>query len=186
MNCNIFFTSDTHFHHTNVIKYCTRPFTTRKGDEIIPDVNWMNREMTRRWNEAVSPLDTVYHLGDFAMGSSSLLAPTRRKLNGKIILIKGNHDRSVQALLNAGFDQVYNQLNMELDGVKLYLHHQPEVKERWNQATIHLCGHVHEKWRRKGNMINVGVDQWDFTPRTLKEILAAEKQGVWPTPEEME
>jgi calcineurin-like phosphoesterase family protein len=55
----VFFTSDTHFNHANIISYCSRPFSS--ADE-------MNREIIARWNAVVGPEDTVYHLGDFAMG----------------------------------------------------------------------------------------------------------------------
>lgn len=186
-------TSDTHFYHANVITYCDRPFKdplryapNRDGVMVPkPDVEMMNRVMIERWNSVVGPRDHVYHLGDFAMGPRNLLAPTLKKLNGYKFLVRGNHDRSASAMHEAGFDEVYESIRTEIGGVDLYMHHQPEVKARWQGAEIMLCGHVHEKWRRKGNMINVGVDQWDFTPRTLQELLAAEEQGDWPTPEEM-
>lgn len=211
MEQRIFFTSDTHFHHGNVIRYCDRPWAVRwRGDrnfvkpseilgksvrevtydrlksDVLVDVNEMNREMVKRWNSVVGPLDTVYHLGDFAMGPSSELGPAVKRLNGKKVLIIGNHDRSPGRMKEAGFDEVYESLRVRIDGHELYLHHQPEMKVRWKGAKFHLCGHVHEKWRRKGDMINVGVDQWDFTPRSLHEILAADSQGDWPRPEEME
>jgi calcineurin-like phosphoesterase family protein len=211
MEKRILFTSDTHFHHGNVIRYCDRPWAIRwRGDhewrrpseilgkgvrdvpydqlkhDVIVDAEAMNREMVRRWNETVRPFDVVYHLGDFAMGPRVLLEPMVKKLNGYKILVRGNHDRSSGAMREAGFDEVHESLRLNIDGVELYMHHQPEAKTKWRGATIHLCGHVHEKWRRKGNMINVGVDQWDFTPRSLQELLAVEKQGEWPKPEEME
>ena len=79
-----FFTSDTHFNHANVIKYCARPFASLEA---------MNREMITRWNAVVGPEDTVYHLGDFAMGKSSEWPGFLRQLNGaRKILIRGNHD----------------------------------------------------------------------------------------------
>ena len=53
----IWFTSDTHFDHKNIIKYCNRPFK---------DIDEMNAELERRWNAVVAPGDRVFHLGDFA------------------------------------------------------------------------------------------------------------------------
>lgn len=61
-----FFTSDNHFSHTAIVGYCERPFR---------DVEEMNEEMVRRWNEVVRPTDHVYHLGDFALGPSGTAAP---------------------------------------------------------------------------------------------------------------
>jgi len=78
----IFFTSDSHFSHKNTMKYCGRPFwTTAQCDEA----------MIERWNSVVGPEDTVYHLGDVAMHTSPIERILPR-LNGKKILIVGNHD----------------------------------------------------------------------------------------------
>ena len=95
----IFFTSDTHFGHANIIKYCARPFAS---------VQEMNRELIARWNAVVGPRDTVYHLGDFAFGKASEAPTFLRKLNGaKKILIRGNHDRNARQMLEVGFDEVH-------------------------------------------------------------------------------
>ena len=80
----IYFTSDTHFDHSNIIKYCSRPFK---------DVNHMNQLLITRWNETVPENGHVYHLGDFAFHNSvEQLEALRSRLNGKITLILGNHD----------------------------------------------------------------------------------------------
>jgi len=71
----VFFTSDTHFNHVNIIKYCSRPFSS---------VEEMNREMIARWNSVVGPEDTVFHLGDFAMGYSTEWPSFLSQLNFKI------------------------------------------------------------------------------------------------------
>lgn len=106
---SIFLTSDTHFYHKNVIRYCNRPFTKnlenflkdaesigfedqiKKGLAIDKDVEEMNNAMVENWNRIVGPDDTVYHLGDFAMAARAVEVFTPR-LNGKKILIMGNHD----------------------------------------------------------------------------------------------
>ena len=153
-----FFTSDTHFNHANVIKYCARPFASLEA---------MNREMITRWNAVVGPEDTVYHLGDFAMGKSSEWPGFLRQLNGaRKILIRGNHDGSRRQMLEGGFTEVHEKL--EWDG--WLLQHHPI-----NTPRKLLCGHIHEKWRRIGWIINVGVDVWDFTPRTIEELVKAEE-----------
>lgn len=150
----VFFTSDTHFGHANIIKYCARPYSS---------VEEMNRDLIERWNSVVGPLDTIYHLGDFSLGKvdpSDIL----RKLNGKRkILIRGNHDRSLERMMAYGFTEAYNQLDYE--GWRLQ--HKP-----YKTSKKLLCGHIHEKWRRLGWTVNVGVDVWGYTPRTLAEIEA--------------
>ena len=189
----VYFTSDTHFGHSNIVTFCKRPFVdkfrtieTRDGGFAYrPDLDLMHREMTARWNSVVGPRDIVYHLGDFALTKRPDVPAFVKRLNGYKILIRGNHDRNAKIMLEAGFDRVLEVLRTNIDGVELFMQHKPEVKEKWNGASIHLCGHVHEKWRRKGNTINVGVDVWDFVPRTLQELMAAPSEGDFLTPEEM-
>ena len=153
-----FFTSDTHFNHANVIKYCGRPFGSAEE---------MNREMIARWNAVVGPEDTVYHLGDFALGKFAEAPVFLRQLNGaRKILIRGNHDRSVRQMLAVGFDEVHQKL--EWNGWLLQ-HHPIKTSRKL------LCGHIHEKWLRLGWTINVGVDVWDFTPRIIEELVEAEE-----------
>jgi calcineurin-like phosphoesterase family protein len=89
---NLFFTSDTHFFHEGIIKFCNRPFES---------VEEMNETLIRNWNETVPKDGTVFHLGDFAFGGWREWMSAYNRLNGKIYLILGNHD-----LKNAkqGFD----------------------------------------------------------------------------------
>lgn len=171
----IFFTSDTHFGHAKIIEYCNRPFR---------DIPHMNEAMIEKWNAVVGPGDTVYHLGDFSMGPKENVN-LRKRLNGKVILVKGNHDRKDPLLIEAGFDEVHRRLEVEVDGYKLYLahipmHHDPGVRYYPEELKTKppeyydyfLCGHVHTEWKRKGKTINVGVDVSNFTPLTLTQLLA--------------
>ena len=58
----VFFTSDTHFNHTNIIRFCSRPFK---------DVEHMNETLIANWNRVVGPDNIVFHLGDFCLGGSA-------------------------------------------------------------------------------------------------------------------
>lgn len=78
------FTSDLHFGHANIIEYSGRPFR---------DVGHMNRALIERWNELVQPADTVWVLGDVAMGRIVDTLPLVRQLAGRKLLLAGNHDR---------------------------------------------------------------------------------------------
>ena len=78
------FTSDTHFGHERIIELSNRPF---------PDVETMNEAIIERWNAAVKPEDTVFHLGDVALGKIADSLPLVGRLNGTKILVLGNHDR---------------------------------------------------------------------------------------------
>lgn len=148
----IFFTSDTHFNHANIIRYCSRPFGS---------VGEMNEVLIANWNGVVGPEDTVYHLGDFAMGPSGLWERFVSRLNGKKILILGSHDRSLRRWAGLGFVEAHKELMWE----GWLLRHEPLYDDRKM-----LCGHVHNHWAVRGQAINVGVDVRGFTPRTIEEL----------------
>lgn len=153
----VFFTSDTHFNHWNIVGYCNRPFQS---------VEEMNREMIHRWNSVVGSLDTVYHLGDFGLGHPKSWPDIIRRLHGHKVLIRGNHDYGPSQMKEMGFDGVHEKLT--LNGWTLQ--HYPAFGVGDEHV---LCGHVHNRWLRFWNMINVGVDVWGFIPRTLEEIMKA-------------
>lgn len=79
------FTGDTHFNHTNILKYCNRPFDS---------IYHMNETIITRWNERVKDGDTVFHLGDFCFKEKDGIKAQDwlDRLNGNMILLKGNHD----------------------------------------------------------------------------------------------
>lgn len=80
----IWFTSDTHFSHKNIIKYCERPFD---------DTDHMDETIIENWNSVVAPEDMVYHLGDIALGPIDQSLAKVARLNGHKIAVLGNHDR---------------------------------------------------------------------------------------------
>ena len=179
----IYFTSDTHFNHSNILTYCSRPWKT---------VEEMNEGLIKNWNEVVKPEDVVYHLGDFAMGNRKLIPDILARLNGRIVLVRGNHDFSKSLEY---FPEVYPSLQLEEEGHRFELAHNPGHLQQ--DLEFALCGHVHEQWTKRdpGEVIeadtvsdhryqhpqivpkvtiyNVGVDVRNFRPCTLKEILSS-------------
>ena len=77
-------TSDTHFSHANIIRYCDRPFS---------DLAVMNERLVDAWNDRVRPDDEIWHLGDVAMGRIEESLLIIRRLHGRKFLVPGNHDR---------------------------------------------------------------------------------------------
>lgn len=175
---DVWFTSDTHYDHVNVIKYCRRPFLKDAALGWIDgnlDVEAMNETMIERWNAVVRPHAQVYHLGDVMLGPGytllERLTKLRARLNGVITLILGNHDRSVNVYRNAGFDRVMRSAMLCNDprvGLVHMRHHPPRI----NSGMFELCGHVHERWKRRDGVINVGVDQWGFAPVHFETLVA--------------
>lgn len=176
----IWFTSDTHFNHTNILRYCARPFES---------VAHMNSVLVANWNACVAPDDTVYHLGDFAMGDRERIPDILAQLNGNLVLVPGNHDnkrddRHFPVVLRC------DRLTVEAGGHIIELAHDP--KHVTGAGDFALCGHVHGAWLRRDKgvvpafdnghrsgeafvvpcaVLNVGVDQWQYRPVTLGEAV---------------
>jgi calcineurin-like phosphoesterase family protein len=158
----IFFTADQHFSHANIIKYCHRPFN---------DVNHMNTIMIERWNSKVkNAIDVVYVIGDFIYTHSKI---ERRniisKLNGQIVLIRGDHDGPWYT----GLYQISDDTSlMILDhSIPITLCHWcMRVWPKSHYNSWHLYGHSHGMLPSEGKSHDVGVDNNNFYPLSLDEI----------------
>ena len=106
-DCNhVFFTSDCHFDHANIIKYCSRPFETAEE---------MNRQLILNWNKVVSWDDTVFILGDFCFGQRTRWEKILPQLNGYKYLVLGNHDK-LKYIPENGFEAVERQMMITITG----------------------------------------------------------------------
>lgn len=168
---NIWFTSDTHFSHGNIIKSCNRPFSS---------IEEMNQTMIENWNKLIKPQDEVFHLGDFSYGDASSIESVLKKLNGKINLILGNHDR----LYGKKFCFKSISHIVFLQDLNIHLCHYKMAK--WNKShygSLHLFGHDHytipidfesyEKLKLSTRFLNVCVDGNNFFPYHIDEITKA-------------
>lgn len=167
----VFVTSDHHFNHANIIKYCNRPWNSGKdsdGNIIVTkdDVFRMNEDMIERWNSVVGKTDIVYHLGDFALGDRSRVADIVKRLNGSIRLILGNHDtRDVRFYYESGFDKVYDKSIVVNDFY--ILSHEPIAFLGPNNCFANIYGHVHnsDNYRTFTKCsCCVCVERWDYMP----------------------
>ena len=162
---NIFFTADTHFFHTNIIKYCNRPFK----DSIE-----MNETIIRRWNDKVGRDDLIFHLGDFAfVKNRRLLHLLLERLNGKIVLIKGNHDKFVwenRDLFYAHHDS-YHEICLGGQDITL-CHYKMAIWNKSHRGAWHLYGHSHGTAPNHTSELSfdVGVDCHHFTPLSLDDV----------------
>lgn len=165
------FTSDLHLGHKNIIHYSNRPFS---------DLEEMHNAIDSGWLERVRPEDVVFVLGDVSFWPRDRTQEFLRVLPGTKILIRGNHDRSPRVMSQLGFAAVLEELVIWEPDTKKYvfLSHKPTPAGIWKgRAELALCGHVHTDWitrldGREGHQtINVGVDQWNFTPVTLRQML---------------
>ncbi len=186
------FTADLHFGHANIIRYCDRPFA---------DVEEMDSALIASWNETVADDDTVWVLGDVAMGSIEQGMAIIGALRGRKLLVAGNHDRCwvgngrraagwTDRYLAAGFVEVHQgTVHLDVGGTPVLANHFPyrgdshdEDRFTGYRPVDHggwlLHGHVHETWGQAGRMINVGVDVCDYRP--ISEQAIAEVIAVGP------
>jgi calcineurin-like phosphoesterase family protein len=183
---HLFFTSDTHFGHENIIKFCNRPYA---------NANEMNEALINNWNRVVGPDDTIFHLGDFAFGGSYLWNNMLDRLNGHIHLIIGNHDRkNLRQGYVTKFDSVNPQLQINIDGRLVYLNHYPFLcyggSYRGDRDAVwQLFGHVHSGPLSSGKdserlkmlfpyQYDVGVDNNNFTPISWENIKIRIKNNI--------
>ncbi len=172
------FVSDTHFNHANIIRYCNRPWHGEARDEdgefavTEDDVRRMNETMIGKWNAAVGKDDVVWHLGDFCLGKDQKTAIPElvSRLNGKIRLVMGNHDRhSVKFYYDAGFDRVYDR-PVVINGFCILSHAPVEFVKG---PFFNVAGHVHgcaayRTWSR--NSCIVCVERHGYRPVSWDEI----------------
>lgn len=173
----VWFTSDTHFGHENIIRYCNRPF--RNAQE-------MNEELIRRWRETVPEDGIVFHLGDFAHGSSRLWNDILYSLPGRKYLILGNHDmKSIRQSFMSQFELVSQQMTIRVGGQAIVLNHNPFLCYGGSYRDVwQLFGHVHSGPAShtgldhpRLNMLfplqyDVGVDNNNFRPISFAEVKA--------------
>lgn len=171
-----YYISDTHFGHVNVINFSNRPFAS---------VEEMDEAMINNWNRKVRKNDTVYIIGDLIYKSSKSPEWYLDQLNGKKVLIIGNHDnpwlQSVEP--SAYFEEVTQYKEVRLDNHPLTFCHYPmlewqnsrKVGSRKLGYMVH--GHIHNSDMKMyrplfeiGNALNAGVDINGFEPVTFEEL----------------
>jgi len=162
------FTSDQHFGHSNIIKYCDRPYKT---------VEDMDKALIRNWNARVGHEDTTFVLGDFCYKDEKKFKDYFYALNGNKIFIQGNHDH------NNGVNTPILDMTINLGGKTILLIHNPDDISVFGGQLV-LCGHVHNNWKFERrywepekkeseyiDFCNVGVDVWKYMPVNINEIL---------------
>jgi calcineurin-like phosphoesterase family protein len=186
----LYFTSDHHFWHANIINFCNRPFGS---------VEEMNEALIQNWNDLVGPEDEVYYLGDFSLAARPVEVYTKQ-LNGVKYFVPGNHDfchsynkqsrtperhvRWIQQYQDWGWTVLPEQMLFTIPEIgEIKLCHLPystnfegDKFAKWrphDDGHWLLCGHIHQKWKTMRRMINVGVDVWNFKPVSETEIIRA-------------
>ena len=180
----IFLTSDNHFNHGNIIAYCNRPFTCAKQ---------AREDMIVRWNHTVTPNDEVHVLGDFIMGLSETVGEILPRLNGRITLIRGNHDTRIKLEEYAKFPQKIDVRDMNVfnyDGFTVVETHYPITMESAVALTgvpenkiILVHGHTHDLDPfYNGEQFNASVDVTNFCPVPITTFVSYRRGGNYSKP----
>jgi len=131
----------------------------------------MNELIVSNWNSRISPDDTVYVVGDVFLGNPADAKPIIARMNGRKILILGNHDRSPRTMLDHGFDEAHRKLTIVLkNGRRAFLCHKPLPSVLLSSCDLQIHGHKHSGPIVDGNRINVCVDLWNMSPISEDEI----------------
>lgn len=174
----IYFTSDMHFGHKNIIKHTGRPFYS---------VEEMDNVLVRNWNRKVGVYDEIYILGDVSMKGAEYVQEILMKLNGQKYLVRGNHDKFTdqKEFDNDIFVWVKDYYELTYQNERFILFHYPI--EEWNQFfrdAIHLHGHQHNheeyNYQNLGKGLrrfDVGVDANNMFPVSIEEIIEFFQMG---------
>ena len=162
-----FLVSDLHLWHSNIIRYCNRPFS---------DVQEMSNRLIQNWNDAIKPDDRVFFLGDFAFGTRDTVIKSGQRLNGRKVFIYGNHDKyNPQVYYDAGFEHV-SRWPIVIQN-KYLLSHAPfriDGNQIYPGPLINIHGHVHDKLEYAPTISSrsacVCVERWDYKPVELTVI----------------
>ena len=160
----IYFTADPHYRHEVIIKYCNRPFNNSLE---------MEKGFIKNWNLVVSKEDLTYIVGDFSMEGARnrwIYETILKKLNGRKILIPGNHDLDkiyyYAGDRGVGFEQVcYPYKEVE----EFIVIHDPTAGIIFPNRPF-ITGHVHQQWHTMHNCFNCGVDVNNYTPVSIETI----------------
>lgn len=163
----LYLTADLHYFHSNILTYCSRPYST---------VEEMNDALITNWKTKISPGDNVRILGDVGFCGLDKLREIRIKLNGNIVTIKGNHDKT-NKLISAGFYPVLLEEFIEYkDKIFRLTHHPPNQNNRSKRFYhLHLHGQSHStsetRFNKETKSFDVGVDGNNYFPISLDEII---------------
>jgi len=172
--------SDPHFGHAKVIEYSKRPFNS---------VEEMNETLIQRYNEIVGPKDTCLCVGDMFFGPFEAAEEVMSRLNGRKVLVLGNHDRTATRMSKTGFLLVTDLMTLNIDNHVVRVSHYPYAGMKSHEPTepdrevtavgwrrngkqeMLMHGHTHSTKKRDGMAIHVGVDAWDYRPATHDQIV---------------
>ena len=166
---DIWFISDTHFFHENILKFVDENGARiRAGFASVDEMNW---EMVDRWNAVVKPQDKVWHLGDVAFKTTERAAELDHllgKLHGHKRMLVGNHDNLKSQAIMRHFEKVELWKGFKAEGFTCS--HIPLRLDSLRDGTVNVHGHTHQNLMAEPGYVNVCVEVRDYTPIHLDEL----------------
>jgi calcineurin-like phosphoesterase family protein len=181
---NIWFISDTHFNHSNILT-----FKDNDGNLIRPDfkdVDHMNQTMVDNWNQLVKPQDKIYHLGDVSFGNAKRMTDILARLNGKKRLIMGNHDTYDIQSYAAHFQKIGSWRQFKDMPIPFICSHYPLHDDAlYGRNTVfNVHGHIHQRVVTKKDTnvpdkryINICVEKTNYSPVHIDDLLKKMKDA---------
>jgi calcineurin-like phosphoesterase family protein len=183
---NLFFTSDTHYSHSNICRATTRWTDADSVTRDFKSLEHMNDTLVNNINEVVGQDDILIHLGDWSFGGFEMIEEFRNRVLCKNVhLVFGNHDHhirrnkgGIQEIFSSTQDYLHLDLRIpkgkEVDKLTLVCMHFPIASwDGMNDGVPHLHGHVHLPRHQRigqGKVMDVGVDGNDLYPISIQEI----------------
>ena len=182
---NTWLISDTHFYHTNIIKYCRHQFK---------NVDDMNHRIIKNWNATIDKDDIVYHLGDFALVGTNtydciyeeyitiVVNDLLSQLNGKIYFIFGNNDTYLKSAYEKNYNLAFEQCKEMYEKDDFILTHKPMLEVPYDKVNIH--GHIHNNELlineyKKKQWFNVSIEVLNYFPINLNNIRKRYRNFLW-------
>ena len=160
-----YFYADPHFGNEMILIYCNRPWR---------NATHMDSGLIKIYNSIITDSDTVYIIGDLTLKTArhrGYIQGIVEKLNGRKILILGNHDDLKPFVYEKlGFHSVHTQLDYRSGDFEATLVHDPK-RAKEDRSRLYLCGHVHDDYLTTKNIINVGVDIHEYKPISLETVM---------------
>jgi len=146
------------------------------------DVDFMNEEIIREWNELVGPEDHTYILGDVAFCNAEKAAGYLNRLNGTKTLVRGNHDSKLvkHKVFTDCFTEIHEYLSIVHNGNKVVMFHYPISEwDQMHRGAVHLFGHVHggPHSLEGSRALDVGMDATGRVAVSLDEIVTKALKG---------
>lgn len=169
------FISDTHFSHEKILQFepDARPFV---------DIEAHDEFMIQAWNRRVKPDDTILHLGDVCFKPATRLEPVMSRLNGKKVLLLGNHDTTPSEEYLKYFDKLLSVYEDKKQGV-IFSHYPLHPSQLEYRYKINVHGHSHSKVLDDKRYVNISCEHTTLAPIHVDDLykIIQDRKGIVPT-----